>query len=237
MRIVTKRLGEIRFNDWNPNEMSAKKWKALKAGIESEGYVQPALVREIDDGTERFDPIVEVIDGEHRLRAMLELFGPDHEVELVVTDVDEIRAKMQTLAMNRIRGDHVPLKEALVLADLLKTHTVRDLEVRLGMPREEVEDIVALLGEDAPSIPVDTEPTVEISIFLYRSQFSVYTEALDRAIALMPKDESIPLLGHQVSAYDRAMKKALRQLTAANRARALEMICANFLATPDESLG
>jgi hypothetical protein len=233
VKLITRRLGDVQFNPWNPNDMTPRKRKALRASLEAEGYVQPARVRELDGG------LVQVIDGEQRLRVMLEIHGPDYEIELVSTDADDTQAKLNTLTMNRIRGEHVPIKEALVMVDLLGSMSMGELEERLGMPHEDVEQILGELDdpEDAPP-EKDAEGGREISIFLYPGQHAVFAEALERAIQLMPHDDSIPIAGEDaISTVEDALAKAKRLTESESRGHALEMICAAFLATPDESFG
>lgn len=223
------RAGELQPNPWNPNKMPKRKFEALKASIAAEGYLGGIVTRQLDDGS------LQIVEGEHRWRALIDVFGVDHVVDVTVADMTEVQAKLNTLALNRIRGEHAPVAEALVMSDLLaKGMSVKDLETRLGMPQDQVEDLVALLGEDPPT-PQDRVPMVTIEIALFREQNEVYLAALERALAIV-SPKAIPMLDHQAEIVDEAMKKAKRLLDTANRARALEMICANFLATPDEAL-
>lgn len=228
MDLVTTRLGDIAANTWNPNKMPKRTWNALVSSLQTEGYVQPILCRRDDEGR------LQIVDGEHRYRAMMELWGADREIEVVLLDATETRAKLNTLTMNRVRGEHVPVKEALVMADLLRSMSMADLEQRLGLPKEFIEDEIAMLGQDAPDVP-EREPVVEVSIFLYRDQVEIYEHALEKALAHVKPDSTV-LIGDQAKTFDAAMRKATRLAETANRARALELICANFLATADESL-
>jgi ParB/RepB/Spo0J family partition protein len=91
-------------NTYNPNKMSEDKYEILKENIRKGGMLQPILVS--------MDNVI--IDGYHRWKACKEL-GIDKVWAVKVEDTEE-RAKLKTLAMNRIRGANNPI----LLGDLLK---------------------------------------------------------------------------------------------------------------------
>lgn len=122
---------EVKPNPDNPNEMSAADYDALKAEIRDHGYTQPVLVRPLENG-------YQLIDGEHRWRAVSEIGFAS--VPAVVIEADDDDSKVRLVAMNRLRGKFVPLKLAYVIADLAQKIPEKELRKRLGMSESELHD-------------------------------------------------------------------------------------------------
>lgn len=123
----------------NPNTMDEALYEALSAEID-QGFVQPVLLRPLGD---RF----RMVDGEHRWRlvrdkgyatipAVVEDYGEGQAAE------DEARIRL--LAMNRLRGQFVPIRLAYVLADLAQRIPEEELRRRLGMESGELRDSLRL---------------------------------------------------------------------------------------------
>lgn len=120
----------------NPNEMDPESYAALRVNIEEFGYVQPLLVRA--DG-ERF----RLIDGHHRKKILAELGY--RVAPAVVAEADAAEGKLQLLATNRNRGTDVPIKFALMLADVARTIPEDQIRRKLAMKEPELRDTLQLM--------------------------------------------------------------------------------------------
>jgi len=100
---------DIEPNNYNPNQQDEKLFKKLIDSIKENGFTSAILVRTIEP-----DKKWQIIDGEHRWRACIEL---DYE-KIKVEDIgiiDDLTAKMLTIALNNIRGQDDVLKRAEIL--------------------------------------------------------------------------------------------------------------------------
>lgn len=106
-------------NPWNPNRQNDDEFTAELQSIETFGFIAPIIVRpkpehDLLDIDPR--PRFEVIDGEHRLRAALQL---EHAtVPAVVLDLTDVQAKKLTVVMNETRGKADPALLGKLFADL-----------------------------------------------------------------------------------------------------------------------
>lgn len=210
--------------------MSQRKYEALGRSIVQYGYRQPILVREKEPGR------YEVLDGAHRFRA-LQAAGVT-EIDCVVVGVDDPHAKLATVAMNNLRGDADAVLLAKLIADIRDQGlSWKEIEEFAGFSPEELGKLDALLDTGPPPAPDGvTETPIEVSILLWPGQKDVFDRAMEKAVAFMPKEDTIPLVGDQAGLYDAAMKKAMRLGNTKQRSRALELICAEFLSLPDASV-
>lgn len=140
----------IRANDYNPNAMAAKTYEQLVASIKGRGFRSAIYVLPADQ-----DGVHTIVDGEHRWRAAKES-GLLH-VPCVVLPANQDEAMMDTIAMNQLRGGLVPVKVALVIAELSKRIPVDVLEKELGFEEHELTDQLELL-----KLPDDIGKTIEL---------------------------------------------------------------------------
>ncbi len=68
MQLLLASLDEVRPNPWNPNRMDTRHFDAEVASILSFGFVDPVTVRESPEAG-----LLEIVDGEHRYRAMVHI--------------------------------------------------------------------------------------------------------------------------------------------------------------------
>lgn len=134
-------------NPWNPNRMDSVRFKKLVAYLEREGFVVPIVVRPGKRGR------YQIIDGEHRYRAAKELGLPAVPCEVV--DLDDRRAKILTINLNRLRGEHAPAPTAALLHDLSMSLSAEDIASQTPYSRPEIEDYLALL--QVPDTLLDLE--------------------------------------------------------------------------------
>ena len=103
-------IDKVEPNPWNPNVQNEQQFKAEIESISNNGFLAPILVRAVDDQ-------YQIIDGEHRLKALKEIIEqkiegkrnvPDlvklGQIPAIVIDVDDANAKKLTIIMNETRG-------------------------------------------------------------------------------------------------------------------------------------
>lgn len=204
MLIKTIPINQIKENAWNPNEVDEFEFSILVKNIKDKkiGYTQPIEVRAI--GKDEY----EIVDGAHRLRACKE--AGLTEVECVVSNYDDTQAKLETLAKNKLRGAINIVKAANLIAELNKDITLDDIGGRVGFKKQELEDQIKLL-----EIP----PDFEIGL-----QEIAKKEELAAPISLQ-----FVVTKEQAEIIEQAVELVCSQ-EQTKRGRALELICADFLA-------
>lgn len=123
-------------NPWNPNRMSDEMQAKLKAYIRREGFVEPLVVRQREDG-------YQILGGFHRWVIAREL-GYTH-VPCVVVDLDDRRAKILSVNLNEMKGQSLPNLLGNLIHDLSKELTLGDLETQLPYSIDELKDSLELL--------------------------------------------------------------------------------------------
>jgi len=194
----------IRPNSWNPNAMGRATYESLVASIKGRGFRSAIYVLPADQ-----DGVHTIVDGEHRWRAAKES-GLLH-VPCVVLPANQDEAMMDTLAMNQLRGGLVPVKVALVIAELSKRIPVDVLEKELGFEDHELEDQLELL-----KLPDDISKTIELQAEMEER------EALQVVTFVMRKP--------QAELVERVVDELEKELGGPNpRGRALEAIVRKYL--------
>ena len=159
----------------NPNEMTDGDYSTLLSEIRDHGYTQPILVRPFEGG-------FQIIDGEHRWRAVSEIGFAT--VPAVVIEADDDDADIRLIAMNRIRGTFAPIKLAYVLADLAQRIPEQQLRARLGMTGSELQDHLrtANLSESLEETLTDANPRPAgktVSVFCSDDDAAIIEATLD----------------------------------------------------------
>jgi len=119
IRTVVISLDMLRKNSWNPNVMNDEMYRKELASIRKFGYVNPILARDL--GTH-----YEIIDGEHRWKALKQLAYSEAEVTVIEGLTDE-EAKQLTIVLNETRGTPDQGKLGNLLRDLLENVPKADL--------------------------------------------------------------------------------------------------------------
>jgi len=197
-------IERIRANDYNPNAMAAKTYEQLVASIKGRGFRSAIYVLPAD-----LDGIHTIVDGEHRWRAAKES-GLIH-VPCVVLPANQDEAMMDTIAMNQLRGSLVPVKVALVIAELSKRIPVEALEKELGFEEHELEDQLELL-----KLPDDIGKTIELQAEMEER------EALQVVTFVMRKPQA-ELVEHVINEVEKEVDGPNR------RGHALEVIVKGYL--------
>jgi ParB family chromosome partitioning protein len=191
-------VNAIKPNPDNPNEMSDATFGTLRGDIRDNGYTQPILVRPVDEG-------FQIIDGEHRWRAVSEL-GFASIPAIVWESTDEDDAKLRLITMNRLRGEFVPLKMAYVIADLAERIPEDQLRSRLGMTGNEFQDhlrnanLSDSVGESIAAVNERPEGK-SVSVFCTFDQAAIIEAVLD-AVAPSKEDrgEALSNICHEWAA-------------------------------------
>lgn len=104
----------IRRSQFNPRRyFDPKKMAELKAGIEAAGGVfQPIVVRPLPEEPGYY----EIVAGERRYRASLELYGDGYEIPVVIKILSDEEAEAIALIENTARDDCAPSEEAVSAA-------------------------------------------------------------------------------------------------------------------------
>lgn len=204
MQIKTIPINRIKENNWNPNELDDEGFKVLVQNIKDKkvGYTQPIEVREI--GKDEY----EVVDGAHRLKACEE--AGLSEIQCVISDYDDTQARLETIAKNKIRGTINLVKAANLISELNKDITLDEIAGRSFYSQQEIQDSLKLL-EIPPDFEMglqdiarkeELEAPVTVQFVVTKEQ----AEIIEQAVELVCNKENT------------------------KRGRALELICADFLA-------
>jgi len=162
-RIISIPISRLADPPENPNRMDQEKRDTLQAAMLRIGFVQPVLVRPIDEGEEtielpeqgsctieEFRAAVEatmrlaskfvIVDGWHRVRAA-EANGMT-ELPCVVVGMDAEQARIAQIGMNRLRGELDLSAVASTLADMhADGWSIEDLSLT-GFSPSEIADLV-----------------------------------------------------------------------------------------------
>jgi len=195
---------QIEENNWNANEIDEFEFNILVQNIKNKkiGYSQPIEVRQI--GRNKY----QIVDGAHRLRAC-KLAGLT-QIECVVSDYDDTQAKLETLAKNKLRGTINLVKAANLISELNKKLTLDEIGGRISFRKQEIRDSLGLLqippdfenGLRKQAEKEELEAPITIQFVVTKEQ----SEIIENAVGLLCQQENI------------------------KKGRALELICADFLA-------
>lgn len=139
-------ITKIKPNLWNPNRMPEEIYKALVEDIKANGTkaIDPIHVRPL--GKDFF----EVIDGEHRLKAVVE--AGFHEISCLIDEVSEEEAKAINYRKNKERGNMDPFREAeLFKSETDAGKTYDDVAEKYGTSHARVGAKLSLLGIFEPA--------------------------------------------------------------------------------------
>lgn len=121
-------------NDYNPNVVAPPEMKLLKLSIEADGYTQPIVVWQTEDGE------YEVIDGFHRHLVGIEL-GLTHLPVVIINQdrVDRGDRIASTIRHNRARGKHTIAGMSDIVLELSRRNwSDKRIAKELGMEPDEV---------------------------------------------------------------------------------------------------
>jgi len=132
---------KIYGNDYNPNKVAPPEMKLLEISIREDGFTQPIVVWEVDDG-------YEVVDGFHRhlIGKKLEL---SHLPVVVINQnrTDKTDRIASTIRHNRARGKHQIQAMSDIVIELSRRNWSDEKIAReLGMDADEVLRLKQITG-------------------------------------------------------------------------------------------
>ena len=151
-------------NPWNPNVQNERQFQAEVESIMSNGFLAPILVRPLGQK-------YQVIDGEHRLRALKQIFDskmsgaknvPDlaaaRKIPAILIEADDAHAKRLTIIMNETRGRADLAKLGDLLNDIAPT-LGEDLIIGLPYTEAQLSELmdIAEFDWDSLTIPVNDD--------------------------------------------------------------------------------
>ena len=239
-------IEKCRPNAWNPRGMNKKEFEALKLSIQEHGQTQPIQVRPIKDG-------YEIIGGYHRWMAMKEL--KFLEVEVNITPMNDDAAKIFSLQDN-IHGNDDLLRLGKLVYELTeKGFSIKKIAQVYGTEEDALKDALKVAHEDISkklqklkdemtrenfvelSFVIDEKPKDQIKTFI--KDVTKFAEAKGAEVEsvkekINPKKVTIALItfsvtGPQSKVINRAIEKLIKA-EKVSKSRALELICADFLA-------
>lgn len=154
-------IDNIQPNPWNPNVQNEQQFKAEVESITHNGFLAPILVRAFDDH-------YQIIDGEHRLKALKEIIEkkiegkrnvPDlvksRQIPSIVIDVDDANAKKLTIIMNETRGRADFAKLGALLTEI-KVELPDEITIGLPYTETQLNELmeIASFSWDNVNVPV-----------------------------------------------------------------------------------
>jgi ParB/RepB/Spo0J family partition protein len=139
MEVVKIELSKLVPNDWNPNHIKPALYKKLVRAMKRDGQVLPIVVRKHPGKKGKF----EIIDGYHRLRIAGELGWK--EIDCVVVEADDQKARVLTVNLNYMRGNAKPKAYAQLVHQLNETLSLEQLAELLPENELQLQDSLNLL--------------------------------------------------------------------------------------------
>jgi ParB-like chromosome segregation protein Spo0J len=140
----------IKFDETNPNVLSDQQMIALKLTMEKYGYLSPVILNK--DFT--------VIDGEHRVRIYQEL--NQEQIPAYVLDVDIVDQKILRQLMNKLRGEHDPVKDSNEFDFIEQKGKIEELMTLLG------KSDIDLINKNDTQIPTDNKKIDFDDVLIHR---------------------------------------------------------------------
>lgn len=119
----------------NSNFMNAETLKKLRRHIEQTGRYEPLTVRPHPQEEGKF----QVINGHNRLRVLRALNY--HTAHCVVWNLDEDQTRLYLATLNRLSGNDVPERRAVLLENLLATFDINELSTLIPDDRKQIEEL------------------------------------------------------------------------------------------------
>lgn len=151
--LTTAPVGNIKPGPFQPRiHFDQDRLDELKRAIQSQGIIEPLIVRRIGAADGIDGPHYELIAGERRLRAA-RAAGLE-AVPVVVRELDNRAALEMSLVENIAREDLSPIEEAFAFARLVKHFALShdEIAVRVGKSRPYVSNAIRLLELATPVI-------------------------------------------------------------------------------------
>lgn len=133
-KVERVRLKQLEEHPDNPNEMTGEKLSLLVSEIKDSSFKGAIFTRDHPEGKEVDGlPMHQILDGEHRWKALFRAVGEDPEAEIPIfnlPDIDDKEAQYLVFQFNSLKGELNPVKIAVWLENLRKMDTADDVYKR-----------------------------------------------------------------------------------------------------------
>lgn len=227
-------IDQIIPNDWNPKKDDPDKYAEVVKSVRAYGLRAPITVREFKGG-------YQIIDGFHRWKACKDL-GYTKVVINNLGDVPDDEAKRLTIVFQKVNVpfDEVmyasllkSLSEELDKDDLLKTLPVNEEELEGYLKMSEFDwqdfegDEILIKETDSDvTLEADRDTIKEIRELIAKRK----KESKDNRKLVITAVRNIQVLKEQANIIFEALDKVQNEDEAYSPGRALELICADYLA-------
>lgn len=134
-------LGNIKPSPFNPRKnFNGREFEELKASILEKGVIEPIVVRPAGDGS------YEIICGERRFRACVDLFNETYDIPHVEREATDSEAMEIQIVENLMRADLTELEEAEGFKQYLEHGTEEELAAKTGCDPRFVRRRIAILS-------------------------------------------------------------------------------------------
>jgi ParB/RepB/Spo0J family partition protein len=186
----------------NSNRMDAETLSKLRHHIESTGRYEPLVVRPHPTQEGKF----QVINGHHRLQVLKALGRV--KARCVTWEVDDDQTRLYLATLNRLSGEDIPERRALLVGSLLESFEVDDLAGLLPESPDQITELQRLAQVDLdqlaqrPSAQLTGEPQVILEFFLDGDSARQVNLALDVIVCRYPEmDGRAEALVHLARGY------------------------------------
>lgn len=131
----------------NCNRMDAETLKKLRRHIERTGRYEPIVVRPHPTEKEMY----QIINGHHRVQVLKTL--ERQRVKCVVWDVDDDQARLYLATLNRLSGEDVPERRALLVSNLIDGFGIEELAQLLPEGPDQLRELERLVHADLEELP------------------------------------------------------------------------------------
>ena len=184
----------IRPNSFNSNEVSAEEQEKIKDDILVNGFFGAILVRPLP--AEAGAAVYEIVDGEHRWRALKEIGVT--EIPCLVVEHDDAQAKINSIRLNTERGEQNPRKVGAIVKSLEDGGmSLSDVERALIYSADEIQD-----RKDLLLLPENVEDMIRERETLERTEMHVifsfmvpasHRQYVDRAVEMFGDTKGLAL--------------------------------------------
>ena len=171
MNVTQKRmrLEDLHDDPNNPNRMTDSEFEQLKFSVgKFPQAIKPIVVRK---------KTMQIIDGNHRKKALLELGQEFAEVKIV--DCSELDAKLMKQALNKIHGHHLLDADILEFKALIDAGLKDDLLSLLDLKEDDLALRLKALDGDIPVPAFDEKQKVLMLTFENPTDWNLILSACD----------------------------------------------------------
>lgn len=168
-------LSSLEAHPHNANRMPAELMEKLAAHIRATGDYPPLIVRQHPVSPDRF----QILDGHHRAQVLRQLGYEEARCE--IWEVDDDRAALLLLTLNRLHGEDDPQRRGMLLARINRSVDIDRLAKLLPEDAARIRKLIDLSAAPPPPSeppPLETMPQA-VTFFLSGVQRDRLLDRLD----------------------------------------------------------